>query len=781
MKRKMICCLLVIAMTVSTLGWTVPVYAQEVMSSEKHEVYEPDEKSVYDGEELRRSEHDNEESGYGLKTGDEKDEPFGDKKKLNDSADNYVKPVMPLTFPRPINQIFPDPVLAEIVAQQIFGSSANADLKVSQTQLEARVRLEILNMPIQNLEGMQYFTNLTHLTIFSGRISDLQPLANLINLTNLNLSANQISDLQPLANLINLTNLGLSNNQISDLQPLVNLTNLTNLGLSYNRISDLQTLLNLTNLTSLRLSSNPISDIQPLANLTNLIDLSFGNNPISDIQPLANLTNLTSLSFWGTTQINDLQPLANLTNLTNFQLSGSQVSDIQPLAGLTNLTDLNLPNNRISDLQPLANLTNLVGGVLMWQQHIILPSVPLSNPLLVENNVLNIDGSRITPSHINDNGIYASPYIAWAELSVNTTEVTYSFFQNVTIGNTTSLFSGTVTQPISGTMPSVTIIWNPNGGTVNPTIQLAIPGNAIGTLPIPTRSGFTFVGWYTTSAATGGTRITETTPVPNNNVIYWARWTPNNVLLNGWHQVEGGNLAFYQNGVRVGLGSGINGYFAADLQTPHGIADFFFNNQGHLVRGLVSYGGAWHYFDTIHGTRHFSGVSGWWGWGLAPGQLRYLNADGTWAANELKTIIWNCNYGGLTQASYLFDANGFLVTDFEFDLAGGLSVHSAFGEWHVMATHSFNRVGNFNIANGGGWLQPRPGVLRYLFADGTYLTGPATVVNGQTTIPANQLESVWTIMAGHEFLFCVDGYLQFGWVYMNGNRVAYIGANGIRV
>ena len=277
---------------------------------------------------------------------------------------------------------------------------------------------------------------------------------------------------------------------------------------------------------------------------------------------------------------------------------------------------------------------------------------------------------------------------------------------------------------------------------------------------------------YTIRVSLNGGSTWLTTPTATVTVVP----APASVL-NGWH-VIGGNVVFYRNGVRVGLGSGPNGYFARNLLP--GI-DFFFNNQGHLVRGLVSYGGEWHYFDSTHGTRHFSGVSGWWGWGLAPGQLRYLHANGTWAVNELVTITWICNYGGPSEARYLFDANGFLVTNFDFNLAGGLSVHSAFGEWHVMATHSFNRVGNFNVSNGGGWLQSRPGMLRYLVADGTYITGPATVVDGRTTIPADRLNDAWTVMSGNHFLFCVDGYLQFGWVYVNGNRVAYIGVNGVRV
>ena len=47
----------------------------------------------------------------------------------------------------------------------------------------------------------------------------------------------------------------------------------------------------------------------------------------------------------------------------------------------------------------------------------------------------------------------------------------------------------------------------------------------MGTLPAnPTRSGHTFAGWFTTSAASGGTQVTANTVV-NSNVTFWARWT----------------------------------------------------------------------------------------------------------------------------------------------------------------------------------------------------------------------------------------------------------------
>lgn len=49
-------------------------------------------------------------------------------------------------------------------------------------------------------------------------------------------------------------------------------------------------------------------------------------------------------------------------------------------------------------------------------------------------------------------------------------------------------------------------------------------GTTYGTLPTPTRTGYTFAGWYT--AASGGTQITSSGTVTNNITLY-AHWTAN--------------------------------------------------------------------------------------------------------------------------------------------------------------------------------------------------------------------------------------------------------------
>jgi len=81
-----------------------------------------------------------------------------------------------------------------------------------------------------------------------------------------------------------------------------------------------------------------------------------------------------------------------------------------------------------------------------------------------------------------------------------------------------------------------TVTFNANGGTVNPTSRTVGEGLAVGTLPIPTRAGYAFAGWFT--AQTGGMQINANTII-NSNITCWARWNP---------IVQNVNLIFNANG-----------------------------------------------------------------------------------------------------------------------------------------------------------------------------------------------------------------------------------------
>jgi uncharacterized repeat protein (TIGR02543 family) len=94
-----------------------------------------------------------------------------------------------------------------------------------------------------------------------------------------------------------------------------------------------------------------------------------------------------------------------------------------------------------------------------------------------------------------------------------------SYFWSYTLGGSAGSASGTSN---SITTPSpYTVTWNANGGSVSPTSSSGVTVTA----PTPTRSGFSFNGWYT--AASGGTFVVAAggSYTPSSNITLYAQWT----------------------------------------------------------------------------------------------------------------------------------------------------------------------------------------------------------------------------------------------------------------
>ena len=78
------------------------------------------------------------------------------------------------------------------------------------------------------------------------------------------------------------------------------------------------------------------------------------------------------------------------------------------------------------------------------------------------------------------------------------------------------------------TIPMVKITYDENyvkDGTTNKQTVEKVYNTELGTLRTPTRTGYTFAGWFT--EATGGTQISSTTKTPVTDTTYYAHWNAN--------------------------------------------------------------------------------------------------------------------------------------------------------------------------------------------------------------------------------------------------------------
>ena len=109
-----------------------------------------------------------------------------------------------------------------------------------------------------------------------------------------------------------------------------------------------------------------------------------------------------------------------------------------------------------------------------------------------------------------------------------------------------------------------TVTFNPNGGSVSQTSKTVTYDSTYGTLPTPTRTGYTFAGWFT--AASGGTQITASTTVttPNDHTLY-AHWTANTYTVTFDPNQKGGLMTDVPDGTYTGNNATIT-YTSADHQ-----------------------------------------------------------------------------------------------------------------------------------------------------------------------------------------------------------------------
>ncbi len=102
---------------------------------------------------------------------------------------------------------------------------------------------------------------------------------------------------------------------------------------------------------------------------------------------------------------------------------------------------------------------------------------------------------------------------------------------------TTDSASGSIDWSIAAA--TFTVTFDANGGTTPTGSKSVTYGAAYGTLPTPSRTGYTFAGWYT--AASGGTQVksTDTVAITANQTLY-AHWTAN--TYTGTFDLRGGKI-----------------------------------------------------------------------------------------------------------------------------------------------------------------------------------------------------------------------------------------------
>ncbi|EGK2527223.1 internalin, partial [Listeria monocytogenes] len=98
-----------------------------------------------------------------------------------------------LTQATPINQIFPDPEMAEFMQSQLNKTTVTDP--VSQDELNRVSYIIVGDAGIESIEGVQYLNNITIIMMTQNNISDISPVSELKNLQTLYFNDNKISNI----------------------------------------------------------------------------------------------------------------------------------------------------------------------------------------------------------------------------------------------------------------------------------------------------------------------------------------------------------------------------------------------------------------------------------------------------------------------------------------------------------------------------------------------------------------------------------------------------------
>jgi uncharacterized repeat protein (TIGR02543 family) len=122
-------------------------------------------------------------------------------------------------------------------------------------------------------------------------------------------------------------------------------------------------------------------------------------------------------------------------------------------------------------------------------------------------------GTLPTPTRLN----YA--FDGWYTEAIGGTQIGSAATFVTNSSNHTIYAHWTTVQP-----QTVTVTYNPAGGSVSPGSEAKTLGSAYGTLPTPSRNGYVFDGWFTATSA--GTKVSPTTTVTNSSDhTLYAHWT----------------------------------------------------------------------------------------------------------------------------------------------------------------------------------------------------------------------------------------------------------------
>ena len=266
---------------------------------------------------------------------------------VTDYGDNPVTPKVRIAIDK---ENFPDDIFREYLLGQDYGE----DGVLTEREIMDITLMDVFDMDISSLQGIEYFTALTVLDCDANQLTTLDISKNTA-LVKLYCSMNHLTSLD-ISNNVALKRLFCYENELTSLDVSKN-TALTLLNCEDNKITALDISM-CTELESLTCSSNGLTSLD-ISNLTNLESLSCYDNDLTTLD-VSNNPNLEDLDCEDN-QLSSLD-ISNNPNLWLVYCDGNQISSLD-VSKNAELHYLSISRNKISG----QNMDNLISSLLQYE------------------------------------------------------------------------------------------------------------------------------------------------------------------------------------------------------------------------------------------------------------------------------------------------------------------------------------------------------------------------------------------------------------------------------